>query len=73
MHLVSMRQSVEVIVMSGGEGRGLIGRSYCSFVLQTGLSYTVIDNPSHETKWDTVNKTMEYLDTDTLLFRDEVL
>ncbi|XP_045106376.1 ATP synthase mitochondrial F1 complex assembly factor 2-like isoform X2 [Portunus trituberculatus] len=37
----------------------------------TGLSYTVIDNPNHETKWDTVHKTLEYLDTDTLLFREE--
>ncbi|XP_063887901.1 ATP synthase mitochondrial F1 complex assembly factor 2-like isoform X3 [Scylla paramamosain] len=37
----------------------------------TGLSYTVIDNPNHETKWDTVHKTLEYLDTDTLLFRED--
>lgn len=59
-----------------GCGRGLTGGSEihkCSFVVQTGLSYTVIDNPNHETKWDTVDKTLEYLDTDTLLYREEVL
>ncbi|XP_050728869.1 ATP synthase mitochondrial F1 complex assembly factor 2-like [Eriocheir sinensis] len=42
-----------------------------SFMHLTGLSYTVVDNPNHETKWDTVDKTLEFLDTDTLLYREE--
>ncbi|KAG0719624.1 ATP synthase mitochondrial F1 complex assembly factor 2 [Chionoecetes opilio] len=42
-----------------------------SFMHLTGLSCTVIDNPNHETKWDTVNKILEYLDTDTLLYQEQ--
>ncbi|XP_076030580.1 ATP synthase mitochondrial F1 complex assembly factor 2 homolog l(2)k14505 [Oratosquilla oratoria] len=37
----------------------------------TSLANTVIDNPNHETKWDTVGKTMEFLDTDTIMYRDD--
>lgn len=37
----------------------------------TGLSNTVIDNPNRLNKWDIVNKILEYLDTDTLLYRDD--
>ncbi|KAK8725760.1 hypothetical protein OTU49_010466 [Cherax quadricarinatus] len=36
----------------------------------TGLAFSVIDNVNHETKWNIVNKTLEYLVTDTLLYRD---
>ncbi|XP_069157331.1 ATP synthase mitochondrial F1 complex assembly factor 2 isoform X2 [Procambarus clarkii] len=36
----------------------------------TALANTVIDNPNHESKWNIVDKTVKYLETDTLLFRD---
>ncbi|KAG7166247.1 ATP synthase mitochondrial F1 complex assembly factor 2-like [Homarus americanus] len=42
-----------------------------SFMHLTGLANTVIDNPSYQTKWDVINKTLDYMDTDTVLFRDD--
>lgn len=36
----------------------------------TGLSFTVADNPLHSTKWDVVNKMLDYMDTDTILYRE---
>ncbi|CAL4182145.1 unnamed protein product [Meganyctiphanes norvegica] len=37
----------------------------------TGLTYTVIDNPNRDTKFDIVSKALDYMDTDTLLYRDD--
>lgn len=42
-----------------------------SFMHLTGLAYTVVDNPSHVTKWDMAESIMQFLATDTVLFADE--
>ncbi|RXG73053.1 ATP synthase mitochondrial F1 complex assembly factor 2 [Armadillidium vulgare] len=39
-------------------------------ILQTGLSFTIIDNPQHVSKPDIVSNILEYLPTDTLLFKE---
>ncbi|KAK7066264.1 ATP synthase mitochondrial F1 complex assembly factor 2 [Halocaridina rubra] len=36
----------------------------------TGLSFTVVDNPHRATKWDIVDKMLEYMETDTILYRE---
>ncbi|XP_068209903.1 ATP synthase mitochondrial F1 complex assembly factor 2 [Palaemon carinicauda] len=36
----------------------------------TGLSFTVTDNPLHSSKWDVVDKMLDYLETDTILYRE---
>jgi len=42
-----------------------------SWMHLTGLTYTVIDNPNRDTKFDIVSKALDYMDTDTLLYRDD--
>lgn len=36
----------------------------------TGLSFTVVDNPHHASKYDVVAKMLEYMETDTILYRE---
>ena len=38
--------------------------------LQTGLCFTAADNPNHTSKWDEVDKMLEYMETDTILYRE---
>ena len=40
------------------------------FSLQTGLCFTAADNPNHTSKWDEVDKMLEYMETDTILYRE---
>jgi len=42
-----------------------------SFMHLTGLSYTVVDNPTRASKWDMAEAILEFLPTDTLLFADD--
>lgn len=42
-----------------------------SWMHLTGLTYTVIDNPNRDTKFDIVSRALDYLDTDTLIYRDD--
>ncbi|KAB7507661.1 ATP synthase mitochondrial F1 complex assembly factor 2 [Armadillidium nasatum] len=41
-----------------------------SWMHLTGLSFTIIDNPQHVSKPDIVSNILEYLPTDTLLFKE---
>lgn len=47
------------------------GKIIPSWMHMTGLTYTVIDNPNKDTKFDLVSRAIDYLDTDTLIYRDD--
>lgn len=42
------------------------------FYFKTGLSFTVSDNPQKLSKSDVMETILRYLETDTLLFREDV-